>query len=364
MLKFIRHLLIFLILLVLFGELFFRFVIPAATIPFAAQDPEYGVMYYDTSKTRDGLYTSGDLAGIKIPWHVNNYGFLADEDYSPSSEKTKPRIAVIGDSYIIGMLVNWDEHVASVLEDKLNGEYDVYSLGTDMGTLVQYSQVVDYASHHFNPDIFVFCLNSGDVESSVLNYGDFFPPNVKLNYSNERFGLVAGTLYQPDKKKRILRSSAIIRYLWINKILQLLKVGRVDVNANPENLPDMIDSEKAGILQAAADHIIQNMAISYPDKKFLFVIDGYRYGIYENPDEMVYLPVSKYIGNVNPLDNVYSLDLTKMFYEDYRFNGKRFDWQHDYHWNAYAHSLVANAIYDIMINKIIEADNTLFLNSP
>jgi len=254
---------------------------------------------------------------------------------------------------VIGMLVDWEDHLARVLNQQLGKDYEVYSLGTDMGTLIQYTQVTDFAVDNFDPDILIYILNSGDVESSVLNYGDFFPSNIKIQYDNGIFEEVAGTKYIPNKIKRKTRNSALIRYLWINRILQLLKVGKVDINANPDNQITTISEDKTEILHQAADYCIAKMSDKYPDKDFLFVVDAYRYGLYKDPNNPIYLPVSDYLKTACKNNNTNYLDLTEMFYSDYRSNEHKFNWDHDYHWNPYAHKLVANSLYEYLMNNIL-----------
>jgi len=354
--KFIIRIILFLIFLFIVGELFFRFIIPASNVPYASQIKEYHVMCFDTTQTRDGIYTSGRFSLIKAPWHVNNYGFLADIDYRPGVDKDKPRVAIIGDSFITGFIIPWEYHVANVLSEKLDSNFDVYSIGTDGGTLIQYTEVAKWVEKYLNPDILVFCLNTGDVESSVYNYDKSFRTNKKLNYENGIFKEIDGYDFKPNRKNRIIRNSAIARYLWMNRKLQFIRAGQIEANADPgSNILDEFDKEQSAVLQKAADYCLNKMSVNFPEIELVYIVDANRYKLYRNETKPEKLPVSCFIQNsVGKYGGTY-LDLTDMFFNDYQVNHKKFDWDNDYHWNFYAHELVARSIYEVIIhNNLLE----------
>jgi hypothetical protein len=78
-------------------ELVFRFVIPACNRPQAIFDEKTRLYRYKANQ--NGLFTIGKFAQQTAKYRINNYGWNSPIDYS--KKKSKPRIAIIGDSYKI-----------------------------------------------------------------------------------------------------------------------------------------------------------------------------------------------------------------------------------------------------------------------
>jgi lysophospholipase L1-like esterase len=102
--------------------------------------------------------------GTRTHVRINSYGF-ADSERTP--EKTRPRIALIGDSTTEFWEVPEDFRGQYVLEDMLGGDFEVLNFGlrgagTDQGYIRLVNQVV-----HFSPDIvvYLFCIN--DIANNV-----------------------------------------------------------------------------------------------------------------------------------------------------------------------------------------------------
>ncbi len=348
MVKFALRFVIFILFLALTGEIFFRTVILASDQPLVAQEEEYKIMHFDPDICSDGFYTSGRLSRIHVPWHVNNYGFIADIDYKPAAEKENPRILVVGDSFITGFIIPWKDHVANIIHEITDKEYDVYSMGATGGMLIHYSQVVRYADYHFDPDIILFMLNDSDVESSIYNYDSTTPFNLNLRYEDGQFFEERYADHNVSKFKRIMRKSAIARYLWRNKNCSLSANGPIHRHNTLQ-----ADSAKAVILQSAANYCVRKLRSDNPDRKLIFVTDANRRAIYKQADIPDVVPESVYMEKACSEEGGYHLDLTKMFFDDYQENRLKFNWDNDYHWTPRAHSLVANSIYQFMLEEEI-----------
>ena len=105
-------------------------------------------------------YKDGTRTHVKI----NSYGF-ADSDRS--TDKTRPRIAMLGDSTTEFWEVAENFRGQYVLEEMLDGDFEVLNFGlrgagTDQGYIRLVDQVVD-----FDPDIvvYLFCIN--DIANNV-----------------------------------------------------------------------------------------------------------------------------------------------------------------------------------------------------
>src|SRR6266498_273429 len=92
-------------LLVFFGEVFFTYVIRAAQQPWGYYDPTDKIARFAVEQ-REGVYTIGRFAEQRARWRINNAGWNSDIDYVSADKRSKPLIAVIGDSYIEAMHVD------------------------------------------------------------------------------------------------------------------------------------------------------------------------------------------------------------------------------------------------------------------
>ena len=78
--------------------------LPASDGPYTVFDKASNILKFDGSKQSDGLGTAGNLAQRKSKWHINNMGWNCGYDYS--THNNKPIVAVIGNSYIEGFIVD------------------------------------------------------------------------------------------------------------------------------------------------------------------------------------------------------------------------------------------------------------------
>jgi hypothetical protein len=348
MIKFTLRLVVFLLFLTVTGEIFFRTILLASNQPLLVQEEEYKITHFDSETGKDGVYTSGRFTLIRAPWHVNKHGFIADIDYKPASEKDKPRIVVIGDSFVTGFIIPWEQHLAHVLQDLTEDSYDVYSLGSSGGMLIHYTQIARYAADKFDPDIIIFMLNDSDLESGIYNYNTVTPFNLNLVYKDGEFIEKPSSDFQVKKFKRFMRKSAIARYLWRNKSFSIQENVTIPAYSN-----EVVDEEKNKILQASANYCIKKLVDEHPEREFVFVMDADRTGIYQDEGMPDIVPESKNIRKASAEEGGYYYDLTKMFYDDYQINDEKFNWDHDFHWTPRAHNLVANSIYQFLLEKDI-----------
>ena len=97
--------------LLILGELFFRFVIPASDNPTVSQETAFNLIIKNPQDSQRGLFTSGRYAEQQIPWQINDLGWNYNRQYKPNSEVDRPIVAMTGDSQIEGFYVNADQHV-------------------------------------------------------------------------------------------------------------------------------------------------------------------------------------------------------------------------------------------------------------
>lgn len=353
--RFLVRIFVFCGTLALILEAFFRVVVPACSVAYTVYNPEFAILQLDKSKTRVGCFTSGRLAQFKSHWRVNNYGWNSGANYVSSQTRRKPSIAVIGDSFIEGYCCDWKDHVATRLQELTKDSYDVYSFGISGATLMQYVNMARYVSHHFDPDIFIFRVGSGKVEDSVGNYGRW-PLQLQLKYEDDHFVELPPIPYVPDPKKRLLRQSAIIRYLLFNAKVnllggQLVREGSAQQDDEFGDGIGFVTSGKQHVLRMAARYIVEKLRIDHPGKTLVFVIDADRGAIYESPEPPKRLYDSFLLEEACKQHGGDFVDLTEAFHTDYREQGRKFDFEFDDHWNAYGNFVVANTVYDYLVRR-------------
>lgn len=104
--------------------------------------------------------------GKELTIKTNSIGLRTEKEYSP--QKDKPRIAIIGDSFVFGTGIS-QEDIIGVQLQKLLPEYEVISAGTVGYSTTQYLQYYEERIKQFHPDIVVFCVFVNDFAENSYN---------------------------------------------------------------------------------------------------------------------------------------------------------------------------------------------------
>src|SRR5256885_14800605 len=96
---------------------------------------------------RDYLYSHGALLTNVNRGHVNNYGFVNDQDYQPGD--AHPLLAVIGDSYIEAGMVPYPLTLQGRLAAEQNGNRRGYSFGASRTSPLEFLLFTVYARGRF-----------------------------------------------------------------------------------------------------------------------------------------------------------------------------------------------------------------------
>jgi len=318
------------------------------------QDEQFMILHYDSDAAPEGLATSGRFAQNKSRWRINNYGWNSAIDYQAASERDRPTAIIIGDSYIAGYYVDWQEHVAAQLQSKAQDELLVYSLGMHGVSLAGHINVARYAKHHFDPDIYIFSVNADDLEASI-HKGLGKPEDMKLSVEDNEILEVQPRTFTTSKVKSLIKYSSLARYLILN------------ANINPERIQIKPKKRSAGAepnkhsegkepLQPVANYIFQRLREELPAATLIFAIDGNRETIYKTfPEQPDPIEAEPYITQAAAEIDAYSLNLNDSFFKHYKESQKRFDFPYDYHWNALGNEVVADALYQLIKqNRLID----------
>ena len=357
MLRFIVRVGVFCIVLAIVAEVFFRTIVPATSLPVSAMDPANEIFRFDSTWVTSGTNTHGRFGLRPADWRVNNAGWNSLLDYSPPAEKKRPRIAVLGDSFIEGFPTNVDEHVDAYLQEFAKGAADVYAFGRSGWYLAQYVALARYAGEDFAPDVYVIFLNYHDLQDSLRENGVKTPYAYQITQDGASFReLKPPVHFVTSARSRLLRRSAIVRYVRGNLGLTWGRVGDVieDANLRPpgaeapaEKVPDLV--------QRATDYMVARLVEEHPDSEFLFVVDTDRDRIYAG------LPVESRRPEFDALKHaarghptVHYLDLDAVFRDAYARDRRRFDGADGTHWDPYGNRVVAEAVYDfVRANRLL-----------
>ena len=143
---------------------------------------------------------------------TNNFGFINDVDYS--NDNTAPTLAV-GDSYVEAIMVPFRATVTGRLGEYWGDRRQVYSFGVSGAPLSQYLAYAAYVRKTFHPDAIVIVVVGNDFDESLRKYKSapgyhYFVKNGDRGMTLERVD------YSPSLVTRILRHSALGRYVGIN----------------------------------------------------------------------------------------------------------------------------------------------------
>jgi len=317
---------------------------------------------------RNYVFSRGWDFSIVNTGHVNNFGFVNDEDYVPESHT--PLIAVIGDSFIEAVMVPFPETVQGRLSAavRAKGVGRVYSFGSSGSPLSQYLAYATFARDNFQPDGLVIAVISNDFDESLLKYKNdpgfhYFAESAEGELSLTRVD------YEPSLLRRVSRYSALARYVATN--MYLLEswgrvareagksaaskyVGNVEAHVDPLRLRD---SEHTVI--AFLDRLPEGAGL--PASRILFLVDGIRPNLYS--DDGLQEARGSYFDHMRQyfIDQAkrrgyLTEDLQIRFIARHRADGSRFEFATDGHWNGTGHAVAAEAVMESELFRTVFGD--------
>jgi len=331
------------------GELFFRFVIPACEQPWGYYDPIEKIAKLQTDQG-SGVYTIGKFARQRGKWRVNNAGWNSDIDYFEPSQRRKPLIAIIGDSYVEALQVNVNDSIVSVLRRKVQGQYDVYGFGISGAPLSQYLQMSRYVVKHFDPEVIVVNVVQYDLEESVLSSASY-PYFLKIDMTNGKpeESILPLSPVTAKQTTKFLFKSAIVSYLWHNlKVGELWTQFRAKHHVNEKTLTNNVDTNldaKTKIYEAAV-YVLRTMREENPAKAFVLIADAPRRDIYNGAapsNDLLWM--HKVLTDLTSRYRFGLVDLMEPFQDRYAKEMVKFDSEYDYHWNKHGHQYAGEVLY-------------------
>ena len=328
-------------------EVIFRFLPVHNLIPGQVVDKQHPVARYSSNRTFS--YSLGPFFSNPNSFGTNNKGFVSEIDYK--AKRTKPLLALIGDSYVEAKNVAPQSTVAAILR-KRQGQYETYSFGHSGAPLSQYLAYARYARDEFLASKFVFVLIGNDYDESLFDYKRIPRFHVYRPDSNGTLELTRLD-YTPTTLQTTLTNSALVSYLVENLALKRFFVAGAAKQSEllVGDTRNDLSKTRLEASKRAVDAFLRDLESErgFRLDSVLFIQDAVRPQLYENNAEQArsksfagimhdyFATQARTIGfRVETLDSV--------FLDYYRRTGKRVEGNLDNHWNAEGHNLVANTI--------------------
>jgi hypothetical protein len=339
-----------LVVLFLVLEAVFRFVIVAPDPPRQCMDLANNVMRFDTGSKRDGVFTAGRFGEQKGRWHINNVGWLSEADYRSKGERTKPLIAIIGDSYVEALQVDADKSFVALLRHALADSFDVYGFGFSGAALSGYLHLVRYVDRLFDPDIIVINLVQNDFDESVREVLPS-PEFLQVSVRGDSVVEVPPVPRRYNELKRFLFHSATMRYVYYvaPNFFHRLNWNRPDTRGFAENVAtDRLRANRA-VIEKATRYLMGRIVSENPGRRVYFVMAAPRHDIYDGTlDTSAVLWMNSMVADIARGLHCTFIDQTDYFKKDYETNGRRFESPYDAHWNEYGHSVTYRQLLDVL----------------
>lgn len=286
-------------------------------------------------------------------YHINGAGWNSANEYVAGPPTGRLRIAVIGDSYVEAVQVDYDKNLAAVLEDTLNATSDpppveVYSFGISGATLSQYLHMMRYVADTYRPDIYVINIAYNDFQES---YRSVQAKPFLLQFELDDSGAIVEippSAYHPSRLRRVICKSALVRFMAFNLNLLTEMKGKLQPDAASIDAPDVAQDEPAAPLDVLVRYVFENCAAvaEAHGGHLLFIIDGPRAHIYAGlpPEDQEQHAYNELVGQTAQALAIPLLDLTDAFATDYAAHQQRFDFLDDSHWNERGHTLVGTTL--------------------
>lgn len=329
-------------------EGFFRLVLPASEIPHVYFDRDSGVLRYDTTGQRTGTFTTGKYAQQRGRWRINNAGWNSPIDYRPRSERSKPLVAIIGDSYVEAFHVDNDRNLAAFLRNRAGERFDVYSFGIAGAPLSQYLQMSRYVRKQFQPDLLIMNVVHNDFEESIRKFRPNYSYYMQLELNDGHVRELPPEVYIPNPWRRWMAHSAIVRALYLNlKVQGMMNWTRAQGGQFNANVDVDTAWNRRNQIREATEYLARTLIRENRSIPVVFMLDALRGDIYAGSVRTSHL-LWLHTMMSDLCAKGFFLDLTDDFADRYQKTGRRYESESDYHWNEVGHEAAADALFSFL----------------
>lgn len=302
---------------------------------------------------QDFTFSLGTTFYQVVRKHINNYGFVSDVDYVQGS---KPDVAVIGDSYVEALQVDyWDSIMGRINAHNAGG---AISLGVSGSPLSQYLVFAEYAMSEFQPQKLLFVIGGNDFDESLCQVK--FSPGYHC-FDDEFNNIFVETTPVSGIRSSIrefLNVSALISYISVNAKIDMvdyLKRIAIALNLiedlNPVYVANTNFTNESEIVEKSirvVDLFLDEVHRIAGDIPVLFVVDSDRGSMYDGKryPESYFEQMRAYFINAASESGYEVVDMHPVFTQHYAKHEQRFEFPTDGHWNELGHELAFEAVSD------------------
>jgi len=344
---------------------------------------------------------------------VNNAGFISDQSYD--REAQTPLIAMVGDSYIEAMQVDYVDTAEAQLSANCSQHARVYSFGAQFAPLSQYLSWAQYISQTYRPKIMVVNIVGNDFDESLLSHQIAFnqggvPGMQFYDFSNDVPRLVTVPFKPESWITQALRHSVLAQYLvrnlgivnlandYRNYLHSLVMSHQQSQSPSPSHSEKQkntaVNSHEWFVAEpatqspskslAGADPVIKKPTSEYvgnakraysieklqlskkavdaflndlpkvthlPVDSIILVVDAERPLIYTDEGQQdlnsFFSVMRSYLIERAKILGFTVVDLRPAMIEQFRRDGKHFEFVDDNHWNAIGHRLMAQSLLEV-----------------
>jgi|RhiMethySRZTD1v2_1073278.scaffolds.fasta_scaffold14060_10 hypothetical protein len=332
------------------AEVALRFLPVASSMHTLAVTPQSPVFRF--TPNRDFVYSREWDFVLANRGHVNNAGFVNDQDYLKDSPL--PLLGVVGDSMIEAAMVPYADTLQGRLAKAVEGKARVYSFAAAGAPLSQYLIWARHAVQDYGAQALVINVVGNDFDESHVAYATYpgfwhYAPD-----ANQQLRLTLFE-YRPSFRGQIAVSSALGRYLifnlqagaaW-NSLRQFLFSRTAAESRYAGNTATDASAERLSRSFATLDAFFRDLPgyAGLPPSRILFVVDGLRYpevaaasaGSYFDRMRKALLEKAAALGYA-------TLDLDPHFFAHHRRTGERIEFVRDAHWSSIGHGIAFDAV--------------------
>jgi hypothetical protein len=302
---------------------------------------------------REFTYSKGWDFKLVNRGRTNNYGFINDQDYDATART--PLLAVIGDSYVEAQMVPFGETMQGRLSSCVGDKGRVYSFAASGAPLSAYLGEASYARARFRPDGIVVVIVGNDFDESLAQYqtgpGSYY-------FRQDSSGLVLERSdYSPKIARRVMRESALVRYLTLNLAGGVAKAKRLLQGkslVDPEyvgNTAAAFSSRRLQDSRQAVDKFLTLLPTysGVDPGQTVLVVDAMRPALYREADLKAasgsfFDLMRRYLIEHAEQRGYEVVDMQPRFIQRHARSGQRFEFSSDHHWNGLGHEEAASAV--------------------
>ncbi|MEM7404788.1 MAG: hypothetical protein AAF458_05810 [Pseudomonadota bacterium] len=290
---------------------------------------------------------------------INRAGFASLHEYA--ADERRPVVALVGDSYIEGLIVPQPQTMGSRLSEIAAPDLAVYAFAASGAPLSQYVAWAEHAKKRYGARGAVFLVVGNDFDESLasVKQGPGFHHFVEEG-DELRLKLFP---YHPNPRRKLVFGSALGRYLVFNlKVLSLPSrldrywQDRATTEVTNEAAPVFVgntvaraDPPRIASSERAVDAFLRELKTrtGWRPDRVMFVLDGMRdyteTGL-THDDSSYFARMRTYLAGAAQRAGHQVVDMHPIFSEHFSVHRQRFEHPHDGHWNGLAHGLAAKAV--------------------